>query len=187
MRKLLLLIVCCTLLVACTPIEKKGLSEYSPLNSSVEITNLLFPHESFLTVFPYESGDYYYYSAEDFIWGYETAMAYVTYDKAGYEQAKAFCAENYVLCENHQYSCCDQVFYHVMAIESSDTLDSVCRYPEMFNMYSFDDQNNTLYFLGYWNGNPNDEEQALATQDFPQFIEIVFPVLFNKTGDGSLS
>lgn len=174
MKKLILLVVLCSLLVACAPIEKYGLSEYSPSTSSVEITRQLFPEESFLTTFAYESGDYLYYSAEDFLWGYETVMAYITYEDSMYEQAKAFCLERYKFCDNHQYECCNRVFSHIVKHEER----SNCSYPEIFNMFAFDDQKHSLYFIGYWNGNPNDSERIKASENFSQFVQEVFPDLY---------
>lgn len=187
MKKVLLFLIvimlCCS---ACSPIEIHGIEAYSPADSSADITRCLFPTTSFLSEFSYHEGDYYYCDSEnwkDFIWGYETVYAYLKYTPSEYEQAKACCMDNFVFCDVHQqesYDCCGRMFLHVIdpndAYEKKTGID--CRFPEHFNLFAYDDQNCMLFFLGYWNGDPDDAETTLIREYFSQFIHDVFPDLY---------
>lgn len=196
-RYLLILLVSSMVLMlcACGSFKVTGIENYRKETCSVGLTAHMFPSDDFLTKFEYESGDYGYCDSGDFAWGYVTTFCQLLYEDGIYTKAKEYCLSKFAVCVTHQYEYEGYLFYETISHEETDmngTANSACRYPKQFNMFAYCDEKNTLIFLGYYNGNPNDTEKELAESNFGLFLKTAFGTgsrtgdVF-RTGDGSLS
>lgn len=176
--------ICCILFTTlfllffsgCVKLEISGLENYRKQTCSVSLTDYLFPSEGFLGRYKYISGDYQYCDAGDIAWGYVTTIAYLSYTPEVYADAKAHCLEKYELCDRHLYTYNNYIFLEQLChtAKHNNQVNTACAFPKVFNMFAYNDDNYTLVFLGYYNGNPDDPEKQLAELDFPSFIEKVY-------------
>ena len=74
-------------------IEEHGIENFHEAISEVSLTRLLFP-SNFLELYPYTDGDFDYYDESTLKYSYETALLYMIYDDATYEQAKQYALEH---------------------------------------------------------------------------------------------
>lgn len=166
----------------CAPVEKRGLDHFEKHTCSVGLTANLFPSDEFLTDFECEYGDYQYFDSDDWKWGNVNVSAYLCYSTENYENAKDYCLEKLSFCDSHQYEVQGFQFYEILChqsmSESGDFLGG-CRYPRQFNMFAYNDQTCTLLFLGYYNGEPDNEEKQLAETDFSAFLKAVYYEYYN--------
>jgi len=172
------------LLSACTPIQKDGIENFSKYTCSVELTANLFPSDGFLEKYNYMQSDYHYIYTEDWVWGYAKAFARLTYTPEVYEAAKQHCLDSFVLSEDHTYCNSQYSFTEHLCYESKNEagerfLES--DFPRHFNMFGYDDESCTLFFIGYYNGDPNSAEKELAQTDFYSFLSQVYGEYFNFT------
>ncbi len=177
-RIIIMFIVLLFLLSSCTPLEKHGIENFNMNTCSVSLTANLFPSENFLSLYKYENGDYHYCDENDWAWGYVTAFACLKYTPEVYGQAKSFCMQNFTFCEDHQYDYNDYHFAeHLCYTEMDEKGDRqiACQYPKQFNMFAYHDEECTLIFLGYYNGEPDAQEKQLAISEFTQFLTEVYP------------
>lgn len=177
MCAILILILFLLSFTGCSKLEVTGLENYRKETCSVSLTDHLFPSDDFLSRFEYNSGDYRYYDTGDVAWGYVTTLAYLVYSPEVYEEAKAYCLEEFELCEDHQYIYDQFVFQeHLCHTDknSSGQIAVACCFPKVFNMFAYNDERCTLVFLGYYNGKPDDSEKQLVEEDFPAFLETVY-------------
>lgn len=173
----LLIISLLQALSACTPVEVHGIENFRKQTCSVSLTEYLFPSDDFLSRFKYEKGDYQYCDTGDIGWGYVTTLGYLSYPPDEYRKAKDFCLDQFSLCENHQYEYGGYYFAEILCHKSKDDsgdMSVVCLYPKHFNMFAYNDQNYTLVFLGYYNGDPDDPDKALAETDFNSFFDVTY-------------
>lgn len=145
-------------------IELDGLDNFSIYDCKVELTVYLLPSETFLSDYTYSQGDYYFYEYKM----HPKAFIYLQYDLEEYTQAKAYCFSRFALVEDNRHEFGGYCFienntYHDSKNESS-------WYPKWFNMFGYNDETQTLFFLGYYNGSISDEDKALATTDFSGFL-----------------
>lgn len=185
MRKFCLLIsivFIVSVLSACTPYQKDGIENFSKYTCSVELTANLFPSDDFLQKYNYTQSDYHYIDTEDWVWGYAKAFARLTYAPEVYEAAKQHCLDSFVLSEEHtyrnsQYSFTEHLCYKSKNEAGEWVLQS--KFPRHFNMFGFDDESCTLFFIGYYNGDPNSAERELAQNDFYSFLSEVYGEYYN--------
>ena len=181
-RILPFLLACLLVLSACKPIEKEGITNYDPATCSVGLTANLFPSGDFLTIYPYQSGDYHYLDTEDLVWGYAKAFARLSYDPETYAEVKTYCLENFNLSRSQSRTVNGYTFSEHICYKSKDAsgtwqLDS--HFPKQFNMFGYHDESCTLVFLGYYNGDPESEESALAQTDFSSFLSTVYAEFYD--------
>ena len=173
------------LLPACAPIQKEGIANYDKATCSVGLTANLFPSDDFLNRFPYQDSVYHYWDAEDLVWGYAKVFASLSYDAEIYEAAKTYCLENFNLSEGHTYAYNECHFAEHICYKSKNAsgnwvLES--QFPRHFNMFGYHDESHTLFFLGYYNSDPESEERILAQDDFSTFLKEVYSEYYDFTG-----
>lgn len=178
MRKLVILLLLVLLLIstsACSTVNISGLENYGTADCSYELSRDLFPDETFLSLFDYCSGNYVLECNDGLGGGNSTAFAFLTYSPETYEDAKQYCMDNLVICNEHLFSLAEFEFRerlsHFVRNDAGD-LAIGCRYPEWFNMFAYCDKSYTLVFMGYYNPDliGNDLEQP----DFATFVEMVY-------------
>lgn len=149
-----------------------GIDNYSPSNSTLGLSANLFPSEDFLDQFPYTTGDYRFFFNGRMYQGYSTALVVLRYTPEQYRYAKEYCLEQFTLTDEHQFQIGSYTFVEHLCYTSKDEDGEyfpACQYPRIFNMYAYNDSNNTLLFLGYYNGNPDASPTQLALTDFESF------------------
>ena len=188
MRKFCLLmsiVLAVVLLSACTPIQKNGLENFEKYDCTFELTANLFPSDDFIQKYDYVQGDYQYFDNCDLWWGYSKAFARLTYTPEVYEVAKQHCLDSFVLSEKHTYRNSQYVFTEHLCYKSKNeagerVLES--DFPRHFNMFGYDDETCTLFFIGYYNGDPNSAERKLAQTDFYSFLSKVYGEYYSFVG-----
>ena len=176
-RVLIGIILIVSVLSACTPFEIEGIENYNKSTCSVGLTANLFPSDCFLAEFDYVKSKYHYIDKEDWAWGYAKVFACLTYDPEVYADAKKYCLDTFLLSEEHSYIYNGYCFAeHICYKSKSSSGEWVLEsdYPKRFNMFGYHDESCTLFFVGYYNGDPNDAEKKLALSDFPIFIQEVY-------------
>lgn len=172
------------LLSACTPFQKNGLENFDKNDCTFGLTANLFPSDNFIQNHDYVQGDYYYYDKCDLWWGYSKAFARLTYAPEVYEAAKQHCLDSFVLSEDHTYCNSQYSFTEHLCYESKNEAGEwvlQSKFPRHFNMFGYDDESCTLFFIGYYNGDPNSAEKELAQTDFYSFLSQVYGEFFNFT------
>lgn len=100
----------------------------------------------------------------------------LTYDSEQYELAKEFCFRQFTNVDAHQYQVGDYHFVEHLCQTSKNEAGKYeisCEYPEIFNMFAYNDALCTLLFLGYYE--PNEAgETLLALTDFEAFYDLHF-------------
>ena len=164
------------LLMGMLPVFKSqisGIENYNPADSTLGLCQRLYPSEDFLSRFQYESGDYeYYYNGvlED---SYAVAFSVLAYTPEEYEAAKEYCFQQFTNTDEHRYQVGDYHFVeHLWQTKETETgeWEIYCDFPEMFNMFAYNDTNHTLLFLGYYEPDGEAETQ-LALTDFEAFYQ----------------
>ena len=149
-----------------------GIENFHPADCSLSLTANLFPDDNFLQEYSYIEGDYSYRYDGGILQSRAKAFALVRYAPDVYLKAKEFCLQQFSLCENHGFEIGAYTFFeHLCHTQpnSQGMQEAACKYPELFNMFAFNDSDCTLVFLGYYCDNENDETTMLAESDFHAF------------------
>ena len=167
-----ILIFCLAIIVlamscSCAPIEIHGINNFNINDSSTGLNVKLLPNDNFLSDYKYIEGNYYFFDKEDWVWGFEKTIVYLSYSSEEYVAAKEYCLNNLDLSKTNEYKYAGYIFIENISM-FTDT------YPKQFNMFGFNDVECTLMFLGYFNGNPNDKTIQLAHTDWGTFLEMNF-------------
>jgi hypothetical protein len=93
--------------------------------------------------------------------------------------------DNFFLSEEHSFTCNEYRFTEHICYQSKETSGEwvlASQFPRHFNLFGFNDETHTLFFLGYYNGDPAAEERTLALDDFNSFLDEVYSEYysFNK-------
>jgi hypothetical protein len=167
-------------------ISLHGIEKYTPVNSSVEISEYLLPRENytdhnnyqeFLEKYPYIDGDYYYIDIEDWTRYQESALMYLIYDEETYEGAKQFSFSCYSFSAIYQYSYNGYEFLETLLLpEQKGALNEDGenkRFPYQFNFFSYNDQKKTLVFMGFYLGSNKTarDEELLTFSDMGAFLK----------------
>ena len=173
-------IICvCFLLCACsiTPYKKEGLDQWSIYDSNVEITQFLFPDESFLNSFEYCDGDYHYFDDCKSWNGLEVAIAFTEYEDDVYLEAKQYCIDNMLLSEYNRMEYNGYVFVENLQLAQDQNFlenGKNKRYPYRMNMFVYNDSLNRLVFLGFYCTGKVEEQADIIDTDFGAFLELFY-------------
>ena len=168
-RKFLILLLCCMLLSSCAKSFRNfqsGLENFHPANSEVGVCDCLIPSEM-ISSFQYLNGNYY---KEETASGFyrnicERALVYFEYDDTTYNDAKSYATENLILNENVFTEYNGYVFF------INETYQHDTGYPRKFKVYGYNDEKNTLVFLGFYVSVELYEEVDELSADWPAFLE----------------
>jgi hypothetical protein len=163
------------------PIVINGIDSYTKATCSFGLTSNLFPSEDFPTSFEYEKADYAYYDSGDLIWGYAKAFAFFRYSEEDYQKAKNFCLNTIPLdSKKYEYGgyCFSEYLCYTVKDEDGEWI-SQSRFPEIFNMVGYNDEECILIFIGYCNGNPDHPDRVTATTDFGNLLTATYSEYFN--------
>ena len=178
---LLLLITVISCCISCGVYEKKGIDKYSKGNSSFSLSVELLPSDNFLTQFSYIDGNYYYIDkGGSFTYKDEQEIMYLVYEDDVYERAKEFTFQNIYFLENHKYSYNGYEFMVNMCRQMEGRDPNIVNSefnPYWFNMIAFNDEKNTIVFLGFYmpkNLATPEIEQLLTFEDMGAFLKEYF-------------
>ena len=168
-RKFLILLLCCMLLSSCAKSFRNfqsGLENFHPANSDHGLCNGLMP-DDFIDSFEYLDGNYYkeYNSSGLFRNVCERSLVYFEYDDTVYNDAKSYVTENLILGET-TFATHGGYSFFINKTREYDT-----GYPRNFNMYGYNDEKNTLVFLGFYVSVELYEEVDELSADWPAFLE----------------
>ena len=160
--------------------QVSGLDNYNPADSTLSLSSHLYPSEDFLSRFEYISGDYQYYYNGIMLDGYAVAFSVLNYSPEQYKEAKQFCFQMFSETDEHQYQVGEYHFIeHLWRTAENDKGEFVlsCQYPEMFNMFAYNDSLCVLIFIGYYEPD-SDPATLLALTDFEAFYYEHFGIYY---------
>jgi len=168
-KLILILFITASVLLGCgrsRTYEVHGLENYSEYDSDFGFAPILPGQESFLSMFPYESGDYDYVR---YIRKYTEEKLFVrlTYTEEVYQQAKQYCEETQFF-DDTLYLYEDYIF-RVRIGEKSRPRRDFC--PPAFGLMGYSDSKNTIIYIEYSNLEFRDPNYKLAESDFAAFFE----------------
>ena len=153
--------------------QASGIENFQREYCHVGLTSHLYPGEDFLNRYAYVTGDYHYYCNGVLGDMYRVAFSVLEYTPEQYQAAKAYCFQRFTDTDEHRYEVGDYHFIeHLWQTKETETgeWEIYCKFPEMFNMFAYNDTNHTLLFLGYYEPNCEPETQ-LALTDFEEFYD----------------
>lgn len=164
-KAIILAILLSIILSACSSVyEIHGLHNFNINDCNMGLTKNLLPNESFLVDYPYSNGDYHFYENKL----QPKTLMILQYDSDIYDGAKEHCLRSFVLIGGNCHEFGEYCFVENNTYWESNGKDS--RYPEWFNMFGYNDETQTLFFLGYYVDRISDEDRILATTDFQGFL-----------------
>ncbi|MBQ8835114.1 MAG: hypothetical protein IJ001_09370 [Oscillospiraceae bacterium] len=178
MKKLIVILILCFALfvILCSiPLFEthiSGIENYRPADSTLSLSLYLFPGEDFLDRFVFDEGDYQYHYNGKLADGYATAFSVLQYSSEQYKASKEYCIQQFASIDDHQYQVGNWTFIEHLCYTSENEEGKyivACQYPKIFNMYAYNDIDNTLLFLGYYTSDPDDPSTQLALTDFEAF------------------
>lgn len=163
-------------LSSCGVIERTGIANYDKNNSEFGISSNLLPADNYLQEFEYIEGDYQY--IDKGLLKRETEIMYLVYQKDIYNVAKAFILDNSILSQTNNYSYNDYMFYENIGRKENINSNIINdEFPYRFNMIAFNDDKNTIVFMGLRISSENineTDEQLLTFEDMRAFLEEYF-------------
>jgi hypothetical protein len=169
-------------LVSCSDaITVTGLENYPCGDDDFEINTFLIP-ENMLNEYPYLEGDFYYYLEDTWHLKDEATVSilYLRYSEEVYPEAKEYMLNNTDYTEEVHYTYNGYEFYENLFFPKFfNRLDengkNIWPY-NWFNMVSYNDQNNTLVFLGFYYGHfVDDVGELVQEQGWGAFLKKYFP------------
>ena len=150
MKKLLIVIfiMVCLFLNSCgfdDTYKISGLENYHPANSEAGTSDGIMP-DDFLNKFDYISGDYHFIEENAFSLGkpyLDRSILYLSYDSTVYSDAKQYAMDHMKLSDNIVEEYNGYVFY-------DNYVDDDFSFPEEFKRFAYNDTNNTLVFIGFF-------------------------------------
>lgn len=154
-------------------VKIKGLPNFSTADCPASLNQYLLPSETFLSDFPYLDGDYYYFDPD-----YRPkVIVYAQYTEETYTSAKDYCMEKFVLIENNQHEWGEYCFIENNTCHNRRGEESW--YPEWFNMFGYNDTEQTLFFVGFCDNSISEEDRTLLENDFAGFLQKYFGQCYN--------
>ena len=162
-KVLLVLMICMFLLTSCYyDLYHCSLNEYIDRidnegigYSSYEIDNpdYFLPSKTFLSDYKYISGEFYFYEEDPIKVSKESpsiSLLILEYDKKTYFEAKDCMISNIPPVDNVYYTYNDYSFYRNKNFIDKFNADLAPDFPKWFTMAGFNDENNTLCFIGFF-------------------------------------
>ena len=155
---LLVLVFCISFNSCCCPntYQISGLKNFHPHNSEFGTSDKIIP-ENFIDKYNYIHGDYHYIEEGMSIFEHtvDRSIIYLSYNDAVYLDAKQYAMDNLDLSENVVEEYNGYIFYDNYADDFS--------YPHNFKRFAYNDDNNTLIFIGcYISLDLNEEVNEIA-------------------------
>lgn len=185
--RLLIILISIVTLIGILPVFKvnvSGIDNYRPEDSTLGLTQHLFPNEDFLNQFTYITGDYHYSFNGSLEFGHAVAFSVIEYSPKTYMDAKEFCFQKFKSTDIHQYQVGEYYFIeHLWNVEKNSTgaLELKCRFPEIFNMFAYNDSLCTLIFIGYYE-NDFDSKIQWNSATFKEFYREQFSKYYELQG-----
>lgn len=159
----------------------EGIENFSVNDSNMSLNVCILPSDDFIDKFEYSEGEYFYSDVNEhllYVAGCEQSIVVLNYEEDVYEQAKEYCFENMVLSEINQFDYKGYTFTENVGLaEAGDDLEDGVntKYPNRFNMFAYNDAENRLVFMGFYNSPDNhDDNVYLAQSDWGAFLDTYF-------------
>lgn len=158
---------------SCYQYELSGIEKFNENNSSYGISGRMLPSNDFLTLFEYIDGDYRYINDMGKT-AKESELLYLTYNKDDYELAKSYAFEHIKCSETNIFTYKEYVFAENIT-NLADNPESPFEFPYIFNMIGYNDNSQTLIFVGFSIFDPTEkDEQLLTFEDMGAFLKEYF-------------
>ena len=172
------LAVCCLFFSSCSAIfaddadGERGLEAFHPNYSDFEVNRYIIP-EGFIDEFEYLDGNFYHMETSILfaLYACDRTLLYFEYDSETYFEAKAYAMENLILSDApiHEYN--GYSFYLNETASKDDHFLGGHFYPHQFLSFSYNDEQNTLVFLGFLVSVELHDEVDAVADDWPAFLE----------------
>ncbi len=126
-------------------IVKDGIETFAKETSSVSLNQWILPSVEFIDEFVYIDMDYHYksvYTGLFYTDGAERSIIYAKYDEAIYSQAKQYCFDEMELSNEN--------IIEYNGYRFIQNIKALKDFPSWFNMFAYNDDLNSLVFLGYY-------------------------------------
>lgn len=160
---------------ACNPIIIEGIDEFSQGTSSMGLTKYLLPDSDFLSRFNYLDSCYYYYDNDRFDEdSMEKVFMMLTYDDKTYLDGKEYCLSTMKLSSSNIKELGQYVWIENLSLPDAYdhlTHDINTEFPYFFNMIGYNDEENTLVFIGFRCEKAHYDAANSANTDFAAFLK----------------
>ena len=169
------LIVSVIIQLAACSVNIEGLNNFNIADCPFSLNSKLLPSETFLSDFAYTNGDYHYTDSDV----RPKTFVFLQYGPEEYESAKEYCLNTFLLVEGND--CEFDGFYFIENHTYRSSKGEESWYPKWFNLFGYNDENHTLFFVGYYNESISQEEKLLATTDMGAFVVKHFGIYYDFT------
>jgi len=148
-----------------------GIENFSVGTSSISLNQCILPSEEFINEFESINIDYHYKAIFETMLspdGIERSIVYATYEKDVYLQAKQHCLNEMELSNENIIEYNGYTFMHNTAI------DFLTKFPHAFNMFVYNDDLNTLVFLGCYFKDYTTDNAEEITNNWGEFLKEQF-------------
>ena len=150
---------------------ERGLENFGPNDSECGLCSYLIP-ENLIQQYAYVDGNYYNeWGTYRIIGGWEKVLVYIQYDINTYSEAKKYVMDNLFLSESHVAEYNDYYFFINETPSKTDPNLSPEKFPYDFLRFAYNDNNNTLVFIGFCVSMELYEEVDAVADDWPAFLE----------------
>ena len=161
-------------------IEEVGKEEFGHDGGRVELGHYLLPDDEFTSRFSSISEIYHFMDWFEHHWSTlsrETWIVVLQYEPSVYEEAKAYCLDTMSLQDIDVPDYGNYRFLQNRKLIDADP-NRIMNFPDYFNMFAFNDQDQKLAFMGYNNGYDHGAERERVKNDWGGFLEERFPELW---------
>ena len=149
-------------------VDKNGNSD-----TEIDCADYFLPSRTFVSDFEYVDGGYHYYEELSFDPNSppEVCILYLRYEPTVYSEAKDFTLENIPAYGDEVYTYNDYIFYQN---ENFVNLKKRSDFPSWFTMVCYNDSNNTLIFIGFFDGAHVSENDIKRISNWSEFVDTYY-------------
>lgn len=186
-RLLVLLLLLSLLLPGCAAdegysLESVGKEAFEHYNGEYELDVYLLPGEDFPSLYPAETEYYHFIARYRHRWSVtapESLLVLLRYEPSVYAEAKQYCFEQMKLRDIGLPVCRDTCFLENTALPEalgrSGDDGSATGFPTQFNLFAYNDRENTLAFMGHYSDVYASGDKNKVIEDWEGFLRANFP------------
>jgi len=190
MKKIIIFLLCFATVFLCScgsEYSIDGYENFQTSHSHYELNHYLVPSLDFTELFQYTDIDYYYREEYNSLFDFtERSFLVVKYEKQIYEQAKEYCFQNMQLSDTNFVEYNEYVFIENTELATKqDRNGTLSSFPNWFNMFSYNDNSNSLLFLGFYNSNYTSDDAQNVRDNWGAFLEKHFSDIYDWEDKGN--
>lgn len=183
MKKSICLLLCIAMLLLCSCSREysvEGYKNFSIHHSDYELNHYILPSDDFVETFQHTKIDYYYREEYSSIVDFASrTFVVINYEKDVYEQAKEYCLENMQLSESVYIEYNGYTFIENIELAVKQERYGEISFPRWFNMFVYNDDLNTLIFIGFYGTEYSNEDAQDIQNNWGAFLEKHFSDLYD--------